>query len=78
MLYMTVGRLEEFAVGTFRVKPYEWLQLLLFIGGHLAKQMNSTNVESERYSDYFNPMPVITTIPSRKKLKPDDMIGTLS
>ena len=75
---MTVGRLEEFAVGTFRVKPYEWLQLLLFIGGHLAKQMNSTNVESERYSDYFHPMPVITTIPSRKKLKPDDMIGTLS
>ena len=41
-------------------------------------QMNSTNVESERYSDYCNPMPDISDDTLPKKLKPDNMIGTLS
>ena len=49
---------------------------MLFIGGYLATQMNSTNVESERYSDYFNPMPEINNDTFPKKLKPDNMIGT--
>ena len=39
--------------------------------------MNSTNVESESYSDYFNPMPDISNNNFSKKLKPDNMIGTL-
>ena len=52
--------MEEFIVETFVVKPSEQLQVVLFIGGYLATQMNSTNVESERYSDYFNPMPDIS------------------
>ena len=37
-------------------------QLALFIGGYLATQMNSTNVESESYSNYFNPMPDISDL----------------
>ena len=41
-------------------------------------QMNSTNVESERYSDYFNPMPDLSDDTLPKKLKPDNLIGTLS
>ena len=53
------------------------LQLALFIGGYLATQMNSTNVESERYSDYFSPMPGICNDTLPKKLKPD-MIATNS
>ena len=64
----------------FRVKPSEGLQSVLFIGGYLsllATKMNSTNVESERYSDYFNPMPDISNNNFSKKLKPDNMIGTL-
>ena len=51
---------------------------MLFIGGYLATQMNSTNVESERYSDYSNPVPDISIHTFWKKLKPDNMIGTLS
>ena len=43
----------------------------------LATKMNSTNVESERYSDYRNPMPDISNNNFSKKLKPDNMIGTL-
>jgi len=35
--------------------------------------MNSRNVESERYSDYFNPMPDISNDTFLKKLKPDNM-----
>ena len=45
--------------------------LFNFIGGYLASQVNSTNVESKRYSDYLNPMPGIsndTAFP--KKVKP--------
>ena len=77
LLSSAVGRLEEFMVETFRVKAaFRVTQLvLLIIGGYLATQMNSTNVESERYSDYFNPVPRQDTFP--KKLKPDNMIGTL-
>ena len=63
----------------FRVKPSD-LPAVLFIGGYLrllATKMNSTNVESERYSDYFNPMPDISNNNFSKKLKPDNMIGTL-
>ena len=53
--------------------------MVLFIRGYLlATKMNSTNVESERYSDYFNPMPDISNDAIPKKLKPDNMIGTLS
>ena len=37
----------------------------------LATKMNSTNVESERYSDYFNPMPDISNNNFSKKLKHD-------
>ena len=37
--------------------------------------MNSTNVESERYSDYFNPMPDISDDTMPKKLKPDNIEG---
>ena len=76
---MFSGRLEEFIVETFRVKPSEWLQLVHFIGGYLAyTDGNSKNVESERYSDYFNPMPDISNdILTEKKLKPDNIIGTL-
>ena len=40
--------------------------------------MNSTNVESERYSDYFNPMPEISNDIFPKKLEPDNIIRTLS
>ena len=40
--------------------------------------MNSTNVESERYSDYFSPTPDISNDAIPKKLKPDNMIWTLS
>ena len=40
--------------------------------------MNSTNVESESYSDYFNPMPDISDDTLPKKLKPDNMVGSLS
>jgi len=37
--------------------------------------MNSRNVESESYSDYFNPVPDISidTFAFPKKLKPDNM-----
>ena len=80
LLYSAVGRLEGFIVEAFRVKPSEWLQSVLFIGGYLslpATKTNSTNVESERYSDYFNPMPHISNNNFSKKLKPDNMIGTL-
>ena len=80
LLYSAVGRLEAFIVEAFRAKPSEWLPSLLFIGGYLSLQatkMNSTNVESERYSDYFNPMPDISNNNFSKKLKPDNMIGTL-
>ena len=35
--------------------------------------MNSTNMESERYSDYFNPMFDISNDTFLKKLKPDSM-----
>ena len=38
----------------------------------------STNVESERYSDYSNPVPDISNHTFWKKLKPDNMIGTFS
>ena len=48
-------------------------QLVLFIRGYLATQMNSTNVESERYSDYFSPMPDISNNTFLKKLKQDNM-----
>ena len=40
--------------------------------------MNSTNMKSERYSDYFNPVPDISNDTFPKKLKLDNMIGTLS
>ena len=40
--------------------------------------MNSTNVELESYSDYFNPMADISNDTLPKKPKPDNMIGTLS
>ena len=36
-------------------------------------QMNSTNVESERYSDYFNPMPDISNDTFLKKVKADNL-----
>ena len=36
------------------------LQLVLFIAGYLFTQMNSRNVESEKYNDSFNPMPNIS------------------
>ena len=50
---------------------------MLFIGGYLlATKMSSTNVESERYSDYFSPMPDISNNNFSKKLKPDNMIGS--
>ena len=45
LLSSTVGRLEELIVETFRVKPSEWLQLVLFrlfIGGYFG------------YTDEFN------------------------
>ena len=45
-----------------------------FYLGYLATQMNSTNVESERYSDYFSPTPDISNDAIPKKLKPDNMI----
>ena len=78
LLSSAAGRLEEFMVETFRVKPSVWLQLVLFIiGGYLATQMNSTNVESERYSAYFNPVPDVGNDTFPKKLKPDNMMGTL-
>jgi len=35
--------------------------------------MNSRNVESERHSDYFNPMPDISNDTFLKELKPDNM-----
>jgi len=35
--------------------------------------MNSRNVESERYSDYFNPVPDISNDTFLKKLKPDNI-----
>jgi len=35
--------------------------------------MNSRNVESERYSDQFSPMPDISNNTFPKKLKPDNM-----
>ena len=60
LLYRTVGRLQgrvysgNFHSETFRVTS------VLFIGGYLATQMNSTNVESERYSDYLNPVPDVS------------------
>ena len=64
LLYITVGRLHGRVYSgnlhseTFRVTS------VLFIGGYLEDiyltQMNSTNVESERYSDYFNPVPDIS------------------
>ena len=60
LLYSTVGRLHGRVYSanlhseTFRVTS------VLFIGRYLATQMNSTNVKSERYSDYFNPMPDIS------------------
>ena len=44
---------------------------MLFIGGYLATQVNPTNVESERYNDYFNPMPDLSNDTFPKKLKPD-------
>jgi len=34
--------------------------------------MNLRNVESERYSDYFSPMPDISNDTFPKKLKPDN------
>ena len=39
----------------------------------LATKMNSKNVESERYSDYFNPMPDVSNNNFSKKLKPDNL-----
>ena len=42
--------------------------------------MNSTNVESERCCDYFNPVPDVSNNTFLKKLKPDNMkeiIGTM-
>jgi len=35
--------------------------------------MNSRNVELDRYSDYFNPMPDISNDTFLKKLKPDNI-----
>jgi len=35
--------------------------------------MNSRNVESERYSDYFSPMPDISNDTFLRKLKPDNI-----
>ena len=72
LLSSTVGRLEEYISETFRVKPFDWLQLVLFIWGYLATQMNSRNVESESYSDYFNPMPNVSNDTFQKKLQPDN------
>ena len=47
------------------------------VSGYLATQMNSTIVvESERYSDHFNPIPAISNDTSAMKLKPDNMKGT--
>ena len=43
-----------------------------------AGPKKSTNVESESYSDYFNPMADISDDTLPKKLKADNMIGTLS
>ena len=40
--------------------------------------MNSTNVESERYSDYFDPMPDISNDTFYKKRKTDNIRGALS
>ena len=60
LLYSAVSRLEGLIVVAFNVKSSKWLQSVLFIGGSLsllATKMNSTNLKSERYSDYFNPMP---------------------
>ena len=34
-------------------------------------QMNSTNMELERYSDHFNPMLAVSNDAFPKKLKPD-------
>ena len=39
----------------------------------LATKMNSKNVELERYSDYFNPMPDVSNNNFSKKLKPDNL-----
>ena len=35
LLYSIFGWLEEFIVENFGVKPSEWFQLLLFIGGYV-------------------------------------------
>ena len=48
---------------TFRVTSVSACYLSL-----LATKMNSTNVESERYSDYFNPMSDISNNNFSKKL----------
>ena len=40
--------------------------------------MNSTNVESEKYSDYFNLIFDTREDTLPKKLKPDNLIGALS
>ena len=45
---------------------------MLFVCGYLATQMNSRNVESERYTDYFNPMPDISNDAFPKKPKSDN------
>ena len=43
--------------GMFKLRFDRYKTAVLFIGGYSATQMlNSTNVESERFSDYFNPM----------------------
>ena len=78
LLSGAVGQLEEFIVETFGVKHSEWFRSVLFIGGFLPTKTNSTNVESETYSDYFNPMSDISNDTFPKKLKPNNMIGTLS
>ena len=44
-----------------------------FYLGYLATQMNSTNVESERYSDYFNSMPHMSNDTFPKKLKSENV-----
>jgi len=44
----------------------------IYLPGYLATQMNLRNVESERYSDYFSPMPDISNDTFPKKLKPDN------
>ena len=46
---------------------------MTYIGGYLATQMNSKKVESERYSDYFNPMPDISNDTFLKKVKADNL-----